>query len=76
MALFTLGKVERKRGQWVAAAQAFEQCGTALRGDALAAAANAWLAAGNASRAKAAAARYLQHFPDGVHATAMHGIVN
>ena len=75
LAMFTLGKVERQRGRHLQAAQAFEGCGAALRGDALAAAAAEWRAAGNGGRARAAASHYLAQFPDGVHAPAMRAIV-
>ena len=75
LALFTLGKVERQRGNHGAAARAFERCGLALKGDALAEAASEWMAAGQAERAHAAARRYLEAFPDGVHAASMKALV-
>ncbi len=71
LALFTMGQVEQKRGRFAAAARAFEQCGSALKGDAIAAAAGAWQAAGQSARANAAARRYLQTFPKGVHSESM-----
>jgi hypothetical protein len=74
LALFTIGKVERKRGHHAAAARAFEQCGPALEGDAIAEAAASWQAAGKSARARAAARRYLQTYPKGVHAEAMRGL--
>ena len=74
LALFTIGKVERQRGRHAAAARAFEQCGAALNGDAFAEAAASWQAAGNGGRARAAAQRYLQMFPKGVHAETMRGL--
>ncbi|HHH30441.1 MAG TPA: hypothetical protein ENK57_19160 [Polyangiaceae bacterium] len=71
LAMFTLGRVERARGQHEAAARAFESCGDALRGDAIAEAATSWLAAGRSDRASAAAQRYLASHPAGVHAEQM-----
>ena len=56
------------------AAAIFEQCGGALRGDAYAEAAAAWAAAGTSGRAQAAAKRYLQAYPDGVHAERMRAL--
>ena len=70
-ALFTIGQIERQRGRHDAAAQAFEQCGNALQGDAIAEAARSWSAAGRGDRARAAAQRYLAAFPEGVHADRM-----
>ncbi|HZO16636.1 MAG TPA: FecR domain-containing protein [Polyangiaceae bacterium] len=70
-ALFTIGQIERQRGRHEAAAQAFEQCGSALQGDAIAEAARSWSAAGRGDRARAAAQRYLAAFPEGVHADRM-----
>ena len=75
IALFTLGRVERQRGNHAAAAQAFEQCGTGLRGDALAEAASAWYAAGDGARGRAAAERYLRDFPSGVHHSRMRALL-
>ena len=71
VATFTLGRVERARGNHDAAARAFESCGDALRGDAIAEAASSWLAAGQGDRASAAARRYLVAHPSGVHAEQM-----
>lgn len=71
VATFTLGRVERARGNHEAAARAFESCGDALRGDAIAEAASSWLAAGKSDRASAAAHRYLATHPAGVHAEQM-----
>lgn len=71
LAMFTLGRVERARGQHDAAARAFESCGDALQGDAIAEAASSWLAAGQSDRASAAARRYLDTHPSGVHAEQM-----
>jgi hypothetical protein len=73
-ALFSIGQIERQRGRHAAAAQAFEQCGNALQGDAIAEAATAWSAAGRGDRARAAALRYLAAFPEGVHAERMRAL--
>jgi TolA-binding protein len=70
-ALFLLGRVETSRGRPSAAAQAFAQCqrsgprGT-LREDALAEEALAWRAAGDLSKARAAAERYRTSYPRGL----------
>ncbi|MEZ4446614.1 MAG: FecR domain-containing protein [Polyangiaceae bacterium] len=74
LALFTLGRVERERGQHEAAARAFESCGGGLRGDAFAEAASSWAAAGQPARARAAAQRYLAAHPQGVHAEQMRAL--
>lgn len=74
LALFTIGKVERQRGNHARAAQAFEQCGAALNGDAIAEAASSWQAAGQGAAASAAAKRYLQTYPEGVHAASMRSL--
>ena len=73
-ALFTLGGIERQRGRHAAAARAFQRGGNALQGDAIAEAATSWTAAGNHARARAAASRYLQKFPEGVHARQMRSL--
>lgn len=80
-ALFTLGRVESARGQWQAAAQAFDRCASAraqgpLADDALAEGAQAWQAAGVAARARADARAYLAAHPDGLHAAAMRRLAN
>ncbi|HXU62635.1 MAG TPA: FecR domain-containing protein [Polyangia bacterium] len=80
-ALFTLGRVESARGQWEAAAQAFDRCVSAraqgpLADDALAEGAQAWQAAGVAARARADARAYLAAHPDGLHAAAMRRLAN
>ncbi len=71
LALFTIGKVERQRGNHANAGRAFDQCGAALKGDAFAEAAMSWQAAGQSSRAAASARRYLATYPRGVHADTM-----
>lgn len=73
-ALFSIGQIERQRGRHQAAAEAFERCGSALQGDAIAEAAGSWSAAGRADRARAAAQRYLAAFPEGVHAERMRAL--
>jgi hypothetical protein len=74
LALFTLGRVERQRARHADAARAFEQCGAALGGDAIAEAAASWQQAGQGAQARAAAQRYLQLFPAGVHAPRMRAM--
>jgi len=74
LALYTLGRIERQRGNHQTAATSFEQCGAALRGDAIAEAAGAWSAAGRPARARAAAERYLRSYPAGVHAERMRAL--
>ncbi len=76
LALFSLGRVERRRGHHQAAAQAFEQCGAGLRGDAMAEAAASWIAAGQPSKARAAAQRYVTTYPEGVHAAQMRALAD
>ncbi len=71
LARFNLAQVRRAQGQHVAAARLFEQCGRALRGDAMAEAAGSWQQAGRSGHAQAAAKRYLDAFPGGVHAESM-----
>src|SRR5262249_9417206 len=51
LALFTIGRLEQSRGRSAAAARAFESCGGALHGEAMAEAALAWSAAGDRGRA-------------------------
>jgi len=80
-ALFTLGRVESGRGQWQAAAQAFDRCASTraqgpLADDALAEGAQAWQAAGVAARARADARAYVAAHPDGLHAAAMRRLAN
>jgi len=75
LALFTLGQVERQLGHHAAAASAFERCGAALQGDAIAEAAVSWAAAGQSGRARAAAERYLRQFPSGLHAKRLQALV-
>ncbi len=79
-ALFSLGRVERGRGQLEASARAFERCASAapsgpLAGDALAEAAASWSSAGSTRAAKAAAAKYLARHPSGPSAAKMRAIM-
>lgn len=78
-ALFTLGRIERRRGRVRAAARAYERCFEAeprgaLAEDALAEAARAWSSAGETETARHAAARYLERWPQGSYADAMRGL--
>jgi transmembrane sensor len=80
LAWFTLGKVERARGQASLAARAFHASFSAapsgpLAQDALAEEAAAWDQLSDAASARAAAERYLQRFPNGAHAGRMHRIL-
>jgi hypothetical protein len=75
-ATFQLGKVERSRGRHAAAARAFERCvrrspSGALAEDARAEAAVSWDAAGDTTKARAAARTYLDRYPSGTHAGRM-----
>lgn len=65
LANFTIGRIESQRGNAAAAAAAFEACGAAMSGEALAEAALARAAAGQTSQAKALAAQYRKLFPEG-----------
>lgn len=70
--LFTLGRVERARGNPAQAAAIFRACASGPLGeDALAEEAGAWAAAGRPDAARDAASRYLARFPSGPHATRM-----
>ena len=71
LATFTIGRLELQRGNAEKAAVAFESCGQALGGEALAEAALARLRAGQAGAAQTLAARYLQLFPEGARAKEM-----
>ena len=74
--MFTLGRVERQRGNHAKAAAAFRACSHGgLAEDALAEEASSWLAAGQTGNARDAASRYLQRFPNGPHAARMRKIV-
>jgi ferric-dicitrate binding protein FerR (iron transport regulator) len=74
--LFTLGKVERARGNPAVAAAHFRACSRGpLAEDALAEEASAWMAAGQTGNAADAARRYLQRFPDGPHVARMRRMV-
>lgn len=79
-ALFSLARVERRRGRDAAAAQAFERAYAAdpdavLAEDALAEAAVSWAACGRADRAHADAARYLERFPSGEYVGRVRALV-
>jgi transmembrane sensor len=79
-ALFTLGRIERRRGRPLDAAEAFSRCAElAPRGplaeDALAEAARAYADGGNAARAQALAARYLATHPEGTYAARMRALL-
>lgn len=71
LALFTIGRIEAQRGNADAAATAFESCGAAMQGEALAEAALARSKAGQGSKAKELAVRYLELFPKGARAREM-----
>lgn len=76
-AAFMLARVERGRGRHASAAQAFEQCaafGGTLASEALAEAAASWLSAGEHSRARSAAQRYVQRYPHGPQVEKMRAI--
>jgi hypothetical protein len=80
-AAFSLGRVERSRGRPREAARAFasylarEPAGV-LAEDALAEQARAWADAGEPERARAAALRSLDRWPQGTHAAAMRELAN
>ena len=69
LATFTIGRIEMQRGNASRAAAAFESCGQAFNGEALAEAALARSRAGQSGAALAA--RYLQLFPGGARAKEM-----
>jgi TolA-binding protein len=71
LARFTIGRLESSRGNARIAAEAFESCGSALGGEALAEAALARSAAGQTDRARVLATRYLKQFPSGPRAGAL-----
>jgi transmembrane sensor len=71
LATFTIGRLELQRGNAEKAAVAFESCGQALGGEALAEAALARSRAGQSGAASTLAARYLQLFPEGARAKEM-----
>lgn len=71
LATFTIGRLEMQRGNAAKAAAAFESCGQALNGEALAEAALARSRAGQGGAAQALATRYLQLFPEGARAKEM-----
>ncbi len=71
LATFTIGRLELQRGNAEKAAVAFESCGQALGGEALAEAALARSRAGQSGAASNLAARYLQLFPGGARAKEM-----
>lgn len=75
-ALFTMGKVERQRGNHDKAAKAFRRCwrlrpSGMLAEEARAEAAQSWADAGRADWAREAARRYLAQYPTGSHAQRM-----
>jgi len=71
LASFTIGRIEAQRGNFEAAAAAFESCGSAMSGEALAEAALARSAGGQSAQAKALADQYLKRFPNGARAPEM-----
>jgi TolA-binding protein len=71
MAYFTIGRLEASRGNFTAAALAFEACGSGLNGEAIAEAALARRAAGQHAAARALAERYLESRPNGPRAPAL-----
>ncbi|MBL8742013.1 MAG: hypothetical protein JNK04_12990, partial [Myxococcales bacterium] len=66
-----IGRLENQRGNPAAAAAAFEACGSAMSGEALAEAALARAAAGQGAQAAALAKRYRQLFPEGPRSAEM-----
>jgi hypothetical protein len=79
VAWFTLGRVEGERGRHADAARAFERAASygarlAVLEDALAAVALSWARAGDATRARAAAVRYLAAFPAGAYGSKLQAI--
>ncbi|MDD5307510.1 MAG: FecR domain-containing protein [Deltaproteobacteria bacterium] len=76
VALFTLGNVERARGNHIRAAEAYRRCWSfapngPMAEDARAEAAASWAAAGRADLSSDDARRYLSIYPGGVHASRM-----
>lgn len=71
MARFTIGRIEARRGNVQAAARAFESCGAALSGEALAEAALLRAGAGESAAAAELARRYLELYPLGARAKEM-----
>lgn len=74
LAYFTIGRIEARRGRASIAADAFEACGTALEGEALAEAALLRRTAGQVKRAEALARTYLELYGSGPRAKEMAGI--
>jgi transmembrane sensor len=79
-ALFTLGRIERARGRHAAAARAFTRSlerapHGSLAEDALAESALSWSAAGDRTRARAAAERYVAEFPEGLYAGRVRALI-
>ncbi len=75
-AAFTLGRIERTSGRAASSAAAFDLSyrlapAGPLAEDALREAAVSWETANRPTDARAAARRYLEHFPSGVHAAQM-----
>ncbi|NUP05012.1 MAG: tetratricopeptide repeat protein [Polyangiaceae bacterium] len=71
LAMFTIGRLEMQRGNPASAAEAFESCGAAMGGEAIAEAALARSRAGDAAKARALASEYLKRFPEGARAAEM-----
>jgi ferric-dicitrate binding protein FerR (iron transport regulator) len=81
VAYYSLGRIEAQRGRHVAAARAFETYykryrNQSLAEDATAGAARSWKAAGKADKAAAAAGRYLDSYPAGLHVKEMRKIAD
>jgi len=79
-ALFTMGNVERQRGNQAKAARAYERCwklnpSGLLAEDARAEAAVSWAAAGRKGLAKEAARSYLELYPRGNHVERMKSLI-
>jgi len=78
--VFMLGRVDLARGRPATAAEAFGRASELdplgpLSEDAVASAARAWAAAGDASHARDSAAQYLARWPSGLHMLAMRRLV-
>ncbi len=75
-AAFSLGRIQRARGNFTAAARTFEALrrrapAGPLAEDAMAEAANAWALAGNTAQARQLAVAYMASYPRGPHAERM-----
>ena len=78
--LFTLGRVERARGNLAASARAFDRCfkaapGGPLAEDAFAETAVSWSGARRTAEARAQASDYLTRWPAGPNAARMRGLL-